>query len=971
MWYIILIIVVLLIAGLVLFTKTVEPSGAPSNGFGFNIEGFTENQTQEIHTQNPVIYTGIPDNVLQVPDEWITQTVSQGTAKIAGRQDPLENSPPNPVIADIQKCKTLKKCGDITGTYCGYCSSTRTYMYGDQEGARFDQCDGTFKHTAMGCQEIQDHERCNAITNGALIDTTGCGWCLAGQRAIPIDAAGAIKYPGQDKCDGTLFKTSAEYNKFYSDNPCALKLGQSQISLECAKSLFYAGGGTPEGKFLTDGTTLQQLVRDVNTADANYTANALNIVRGWMAKIESPNRLEANRYSLGMRGRELDICDNYKRDTADGNACLDKLFKDAGCNAQRGAFRPSIPELRKIYNDSITGNNPRNLFPVFKYYYDMTRSGSMEIQKSGLTGCHGIDIQLPSYFAVVLGNANGVASGTTAFQLMQLWKRLVAVFGDDIVLASASQAENVARDTRYITMPIHTSDLKFGTVTKGESKYGTSTGTGFFTIRPVFNSAQYNDTLQLTNPYGTFRTFDLNRWVLPEAGSGIIQFKAEAPSSDYYIGFFENSAVARYNDNNTRYAFVVWGWNQTQSQLFKSGRVIATDRTPDAKKGATTDFTIVVNGPAKTLALYANEKLLIFAYDPDFNTRIRYFSFSSHERNPARFSNVRVMALGSPPATPAITIPARNGMTSDVNLLAPGTNWVAKFTVSAQSDVRVLIGANTGSTNYVLNLLTSTGSKLQKGTSTMGSSRYLTGTKSTQVGNLVISYCGALRAMHIVYNNLHMMSIVNADPDMKWVGLTTGVAGATFSNFSIVPLETNVMGGLFFIKDQNTTNIKSKLASFPDLLAGDFLSESPVRVQTSSKDGTSMFYIRLKISEGSIAKDKVANFMSTKIRPYFQSADLLTADEVLRLSKVTGMFSDCIDSHIAGQTIAKLSTGMGEPRIYSGSECSRLIGGTSGAVIVNNSASEFAYIKIAAINIGELNKVIGVDNYQLFGVDLL
>jgi hypothetical protein len=163
---------------------------------------------------------------------------------------------------NIEKCNIVnstKNCKFLKGTNCGYCHSNKTFMYGDENGPKANNCpkkDG--KNAWVGpkdprgvswvCQKFKDQETCAKVKNcgGSTGEAAICGWCPAAQKGFVVkqDSKGGW-YPKykDDVCD---FKAKLKSGK---KHVVQINWNNRKKLLRSGKKVYLYNQGERKGEF--------------------------------------------------------------------------------------------------------------------------------------------------------------------------------------------------------------------------------------------------------------------------------------------------------------------------------------------------------------------------------------------------------------------------------------------------------------------------------------------------------------------------------------------------------------------------------------------------------------------------------------------------------------------------------------------------------------------------------------------------
>jgi hypothetical protein len=468
----ILLVIILIILGLIFCYR------APEGFTGSTVftpvtrrEGFeliSQAGTPEyVQGSNYVILNNTTQASLDNVDVWLnssTTGVSDGSLSV--RPDRAINVADSYIIEEAKKCATINACSSLTGgdkATCGYCGSSNKYMYGDKfRGPIFDRCDKDFTVDKEECTRIQEQDKCKKIINPMNIEGTGCGYCFASRKGIPVNSQKQPKYPDYDKCIGNLTTTKAESEKFLKDYPCWVMTPGEKVSNECLRDVFVKTTGTQWGTFLTDGTVYS--IRDsISTTEDGYENKITDAYKGWMNKLNDATLTEEElkKYWMGIHGR-WDPCEVYKQGSDIGIGCVNKLWTEVGCDAE-GSKAPG-----RDMKTWLTNPNPQSIRNQMMSIKAGLLSTNPRTAQDAIMHCYGVEVMLPKSFVVHLGG------GGFTYQLcMDIIQKTGAMF-EYIDLLTSTQLDYLGKkDFAFCECSI-VKDMQTGY----PSKTGTSPGCG-------------------------------------------------------------------------------------------------------------------------------------------------------------------------------------------------------------------------------------------------------------------------------------------------------------------------------------------------------------------------------------------------------------------------------------------------------------------------------------------------------------
>ena len=281
------------------------------------------------------------------------------------------------VDSNVARCKNITNFKDMDGTNCGYCMSSKKFIYGDKTGPFTDVCEGTWVSSAEEYEELMGRQICDKVTHckDMVGEASICAWCPTTNKAmVYTEKDGVIvpKYPDKDKCDDvdpTTGKTlglvkEGECGQFGKDHPC---VGPTENtgphSMACLQHLWKNSGCSPNGT--ANPSKNPSAVAWWNTK--SWKAVVADM-KAWHDDANSPN-FDAKHYK-GCYGKNPDPCDpKYKPTPVE---CYQQKFTQAGCtdkgtaypktkpNQSIGSYVASVQGMKDLAHDQNASYTDRN-----------------------------------------------------------------------------------------------------------------------------------------------------------------------------------------------------------------------------------------------------------------------------------------------------------------------------------------------------------------------------------------------------------------------------------------------------------------------------------------------------------------------------------------------------------------------------------------------------------------------------------
>jgi hypothetical protein len=264
------------------------------------------------------------------------------------------------VDKQVLNCDTMKDCGDLDNSPCGYCDTTKEFSLGDKKGSTTSACPkgpggmNAWSTSAEKCRKIRERAICKkAKSCGDLYGDAEklCGYCPTTGEAMVKKKSGNIFVPkySEDTCNnGDYGLISADKClSFAKDHPCITPYHTSgPHSIECLKKLWKNSECSKEQPYDTTFKHLATLLKPYKEIGKKMT-DTFN-------KTFSHNYQTAKANSLLCHGNydKLNACKNKYKTNKNGisvfpKECYEKKYKSSGCTTSGEGWKD-------IQNDLIT-----------------------------------------------------------------------------------------------------------------------------------------------------------------------------------------------------------------------------------------------------------------------------------------------------------------------------------------------------------------------------------------------------------------------------------------------------------------------------------------------------------------------------------------------------------------------------------------------------------------------------------------